>query len=32
MVNGVSGSGQMIPRSSWFCSIAAATMRETPMP
>ena len=27
-----SASGQMMPRSSWFCSIAAPRMRVTPMP
>ena len=30
--HGAIGSGQTMPASSWFCSIAAATMRETPMP
>src|SRR6185312_10314086 len=29
---GASGSGQTIPSLSWFCSMAAATMRVTPMP
>ena len=24
--------GQMMPLASWFCSIAAATMRVTPTP
>ena len=24
--------GQIIPLSSWFCSIAAATILETPIP
>jgi hypothetical protein len=30
--NGAMAVGQIMPRSSWFCSIAAATMRLTPMP
>ena len=29
---GAIGAGQMMPLASWFCSIAAATMRDTPMP
>ena len=29
---GAIDAGQMIPRSSWFCSIAAPRMRVTPMP
>src|SRR6185436_14675861 len=29
---GAIGAGSAIPRSSWFCSIAAATTRVTPMP
>jgi hypothetical protein len=32
MVKGAIGSGQMMPRSSWFCSMAAATTRVTPIP
>ena len=31
-VNGASGAGQMMPRSSKFCSMAAATTRVMPMP
>ena len=31
-VNGAIASGQMMPRASWFCSIAAAGRRVTPMP
>ena len=31
-VNGAMASGQTMPAASWFCSIAAATMRDTPMP
>jgi hypothetical protein len=31
-VNGAIASGQMMPRSSWFCSIAAAARRVMPMP
>ena len=30
--NGAIARGKMMPRSSWFCSMAAATMRVTPMP
>ena len=30
--NGASGTGQTMPSLSWFCSIAAATIRVTPMP
>jgi len=30
--NGAMDCGQMMPCSSWFCSMAAATMRDTPMP
>ena len=30
--NGAIARGKMMPRSSRFCSIAAATMRVTPMP
>src|SRR3954466_2358422 len=29
---GAIGAGNTIPRSSWFCSMAAATTRVTPMP
>ena len=29
---GAMASGQMMPRASWFCSIAAATTRVTPIP
>ena len=29
---GASGIGQTMPASSWFCSIAAAMVRVTPMP
>jgi hypothetical protein len=29
---GAIAAGKMMPRSSWFCSMAAATMRVTPMP
>src|SRR5690606_21984347 len=31
-VQGAIGAGQQMPRSSEFCSMAAATMRETPTP
>ena len=31
-VNGAMASGQMMPRSSWFCSMAAAGSRVMPMP
>jgi hypothetical protein len=31
-VKGAIASGQMMPRSSWFCSMAAAGRRVTPMP
>jgi hypothetical protein len=31
-MNGAIAGGQMMPLSSWFCSIAAATMRDTPIP
>ena len=31
-VNGASASGQIMPRSSWFCSTAAAGKRVMPMP
>ncbi len=30
--NGDIAAGNVMPRSSKFCSIAAATMRDTPMP
>ena len=30
--HGAMASGQVMPASSWFCSMAAATMRDTPMP
>ena len=30
--NGAIASGKMMPRASWSCSIAAPTIRETPMP
>mgnify|MGYP000317231767 CR=1 FL=1 len=30
--NGASGAGQRMPSASWFCSMAAATMRDTPIP
>jgi len=30
--NGAIGCGHKMPRASLFCSIAAATMRDTPMP
>jgi hypothetical protein len=30
--NGAMRAGQMMPRSSWFCSMAAPRMRVTPMP
>ena len=32
VLKGASGSGQIIPFSSWFCSIAAPTIRVMPMP
>ena len=31
-INGAMASGQTIPAASWHCSMAAATMRDTPMP
>ena len=30
--HGAMATGQIMPASSWFCSMAAATMRDTPMP
>ena len=30
--HGAIAAGQRMPLSSWFCSIAAATIRDTPMP
>ena len=30
--HGAIGTGQMMPLASWFCSMAAATMRGTPVP
>ena len=32
IVHGAIASGQQMPLASKFCSIAAATMRETPTP
>jgi hypothetical protein len=29
---GAIAAGQRMPLASWFCSIAAATMRDTPIP
>ena len=31
-LNGAMAAGQMMPRASWFCSMAAPRMRVTPMP
>ena len=31
-LHGAIASGQMMPRWSWFCSMAAATVRVTPRP
>ena len=30
--NGASDTGHRMPLSSWFCSTAAASVRDTPMP